>query len=258
MKEIYKRFKKFYKKKGIYHIFSLVIPNIMNSFKFSYDKCHYFYWFFYSRLFNKPLIHVIGDSHVRTFRRFRLFVLHHLGSPTAYNLKNDKSTTNSKKKLFVIINKFNRKKDIALLVFGEVDCRVHIYYQYKKNDEKIKITELINRTISNYGWVLEQLKKMDVNFFVFCIPPTRQKQRAYCPKKLNAPAETRRKIFEVFNKKLKKFCIKNNYKYIDIYSKITDKNGFMSENYAADDVHLNGKIDKFLYEVLDKKFKISL
>jgi len=57
---------------------------------------------------------------------------------------------------------------------------------------------------------------------------------------------------------LKKFCTKNGYKYLEIYSKITDKNGFMSENYAADDVHLNGKIDKFLYEVLDKKFKISL
>ncbi len=258
MKESDERLKKLYKKRAIYYNLSLIIPNFFNLFKFSYDRYHYFFWFLYSRLFNKKLIHSIGDSHVRSFRRFRLFVLHHLGSPTAYKLKYDDSSTKSKEKLFKILRRFNKKKDAALLVFGEVDCRVHIYYQFKKNNERFTISELINKTISNYGYILEQLNKMGIDFFVFGIPPTRQKQRRYCSRKFTPKAEMRRRIFKEFNERLKKFCKDNDYKFIDIYPKVIGKNGFMSIKYSADDVHLNGKIDKFVYEQLDKNYKINL
>ncbi|HDK25969.1 MAG TPA: SGNH/GDSL hydrolase family protein [Candidatus Atribacteria bacterium] len=178
-------------------------------------------------------------------------------SYTAYNLKKDKSTTNSNKKLFTIIDKIKRKKDIVMLVFGEIDCRIHIYYQYKKNNEKFTITELIDRTISNYGEVLEQLDIMDITFCVYGIPPAAKVGNVY-DYPFYASPEMRSKINKEFNKRLKKFCKEKGYKYMDIYSKVVDKNGFILEEYAADTVHLNNKVQKFVKEWLNNEFGINM
>jgi hypothetical protein len=168
----------------------------------------------------------------------------------------DNSTTNSNKKLFTIIDKIKRKKDIVMLVFGEIDCRIHIYYQYKKNNEKFTITELIDRTISNYGVVLEQLDIRDITFCVYGIPPASKQENVFDYPFYAAP-EIRSKINKEFNERLKKFCKENGYKYMDIYSKVVDKNGFILEEYAADTTHLNSKIKKFVEEWLNNEFGIN-
>jgi hypothetical protein len=124
----------------------------------------------YAQLFNKPLIHVIGDSHVVPFRGSMPFLAHHLGAATAYNLNRQNSTTSSNEKLFRVINRLG-EKDIVMLSFGEIDCRIHIYYQYKKSNGKYSINELIDRTVSNYGEVMAELKQCGVNFCVYCVSP---------------------------------------------------------------------------------------
>jgi hypothetical protein len=124
----------------------------------------------YARTLNKPLIHVVGDSHVVPFRGSMPFLAHHLGAATAYNLNKKNSTTRSYEKLFQVIEKV-AKRDIVMLCFGEIDCRIHIYYQHKKSSGKYLIGELIERTISNYGEVMAQLKERGVNFCVYCVSP---------------------------------------------------------------------------------------
>ncbi|MBN2187351.1 MAG: hypothetical protein JW732_07905 [Dehalococcoidia bacterium] len=133
-----------------------------------------FYLIVYSLAFNKPLIHVIGDSHVLAFRRIRPFSVHHIGPATAHNLKRLKSTTNSNEKLFTIIDKISKDdkaSNMVILVFGEIDCRIHIYQQFKENDEMYTISELIDMTISNYGEVIEQIRKLGMNPCVYSVPP---------------------------------------------------------------------------------------
>lgn len=223
-----------------------------------YKKCSSLYRFLFSRLFNKPLIHVIGDSHISAFTWSKSFVIHPIGPATAYNLKMNKSTTNSNKKLFAVIDKIKRKKDIVMLVFGEIDCRIHIYYQYKKNNEKFALTELIDETISNYGDALEQLKLMGITFFVYGTPPAAKQGNIYDYPFYAAP-EMRIKINREFNERLKKFCKENDYKYMDIYSKVVDKKGFILEEYATDDgVHLNRKVKKFVINWLNKEFGVDI
>lgn len=211
-----------------------------------YNKWLFYYRSFHLSLFNnKPLIHVIGDSHTKIFRRSELFVVYHVGPATAHNLNKNNSITNSNKTLFTIIDKINKKRDIVMLVFGEIDCRIHIYNQYKKNNGKFTLTELIDRTIENYGSVLKQLDLMEICFFLYGIPPATTQGNVY-GYPFYATPEIHGKIYREFNERLKKFCTKNSYNYMDIYSIVSDENGFVLEEYVADAVHLNSKVVKFV------------
>jgi hypothetical protein len=193
----------------------------------------------YARAFNKPLIHVVGDSHVVPFRGSMPFLTHHLGAATAYNLNKKNSTTKSNEQLFKVINKLG-KKDIVMLSFGEIDCRIHIYYQYKKSNEKYSIGELIDRTISNYGEVMAQLRGRQVNFCVYCVSPATKVGNEY-KYPFYGTLEIRSQINRTFNEKLRAFCQKNGYKFIDIYDAVTDKDGLMLKEFSGDDIHLNKK-----------------
>jgi len=210
----------------------------------------------YSRACNKPLIHMIGDSHVKMFRRNRLFIVHHLGAATAHNLGNPKSTTNSNRKLFNIIAGIGRK-DIVVLAFGEIDCRLHIYYQYKKNKERRALTELIDDTISNYGRVLEKLREAGVNLLIYGVPPaTKVRDEHRYP--FYAPPEIHSRINRMFNEKLREFCEENGYEYIDVHSRFSDESGFMLREYAADEIHLNGKAVDFVKGELSERLGIYI
>jgi hypothetical protein len=193
----------------------------------------------YARTLNKPLIHVVGDSHVVPFRGSMPFLAHHLGAATAYNLNKKNSTTRSYEKLFQVIEKV-AKRDIVMLCFGEIDCRIHIYYQHKKSSGKYLIGELIERTISNYGEVMAQLKERGVNFCVYCVSPATMVGNEYKYPFYGSP-EIRSQIDMTFNERLRIFCERNGYKFIDIYDKVTDKDGLMLKEYASDDIHLNRK-----------------
>lgn len=204
----------------------------------------------YARALGKPLIHVIGDSHVTPFRGSIPFLAHHLGAATAYNLANKNSTTKSNEKLFQIVGKLGRK-DMVMLLFGEIDCRIHIYYQHKKSDGKHSIDDLIDRTIYNYGEIMAQLKQRSVNFFIHCVSPATEVGNEYKYPFYGTP-EVRSRINRAFNEKLRAFCAENGYRFIDIYDKVADENGLMLKEYAGDDIHLNRKAVKLARAELRK------
>jgi hypothetical protein len=99
------------------------------------------------------LIYVIGDNHTSFFKFQKGFVVYHIGPATAYILSKN-SSTNFNKKLYQILQNINKNKDILILVFGEIDFRIHIYYQYMKQERKKSINDLIIDTIVSYGNVL--------------------------------------------------------------------------------------------------------
>lgn len=108
-------------------------------------------------------IFVIGDSHIEVFKDLYSIVRCGLGPATTFNLVKVDSTTQSNKKLYAALGRMNRK-DIAILVLGEIDCRIHIYYHHI--EQKKSISDLINGTIRRYGRVKE-IKELHVDFTVF-------------------------------------------------------------------------------------------
>jgi hypothetical protein len=220
--------------------FPALIDVIIRDF-FLTEKCYKYI----SRLFNKPLIHVIGDSHTRIFKGGKFVILHPIGPATAFNLGSKKSTNMSNYKLQGIINSLN-SNDKIIMVLGEIDCRIHIYYQYKKAGD-ISINELIDNTISNYEMALNQIHGFEL--YVCSTPPEGSEDNIY-KYAYYADRQLRRDILLLFNDKLKEMCNRNGYKYIDIFYPFCDNKGYLLEKYAEDSIHLNLKAKRELRKIL--------
>jgi hypothetical protein len=210
---------------------------------------------FLSKLYSRPLIHIIGDSHIWVFKKFDLFILHPIGPATAYNLCSQSSKTNSNDKLFKILRKINKKRDTVVLVFGEIDSRIHIYNQYMKQGRLIPIPQLIDKTIQNYGKILESIEKECFSFFVYGIPPASREDNNIYHYPFFADRETRIFISRIFNEKLKDFCAKKGYRYLDIQSRFADASGLISKDFDFDSIHLNEKAGSIMAKEI--RLKVS-
>lgn len=103
----------------------------------------------------EPIIHVIGDSHSLLFQH-DLFIIHHIGPATAFKLSSNISTTDSKKKSWHILQSLSKNnRNIVLLVFGEIDCRIHIYNASIKQNIPLEVA--VQNTISAYSIFLKEL-----------------------------------------------------------------------------------------------------
>ncbi len=222
-----------------------------------------------SAISGRPLYHVIGDSHSWAFKRHRSFIVHNIGPATAYNLASPGSTVRSYEKLFRIIDRMNTKRDAVIMVFGEIDCRVHIFNQYMKNNGKVPVAALIDRTIENYNKILKALNGRGVNFYVYGVLPATQHVFRYPPyatlrmretlfREFNerypylAPPGVRAEIHRLYNERLRELCRENRYKFIDIYPCVADSSGFVREEFIADEIHVNGKVMPFIKESIEK------
>jgi len=210
----------------------------------------------YARVSGKPLIHVIGDSHVGAFKGKRGFVVYHIGAATAHNLVKENSLSDSNRKLFKIVNTIN-KRDIVLLSFGEIDCRIHIYYQHEKNNGNRAIRDLIEDTVANYGKVLRTLHDTGLNVIVYGVPPVAGVRNEY-RYEFYAPPEVHAVINSMFNESLKGFCRQHGYPYIDVHSRFSNGGGYMLDEYARDEIHLNGGVVDFVKREIKEQAGISI
>ncbi|MCP3683594.1 MAG: SGNH/GDSL hydrolase family protein [bacterium] len=239
--------------KGIRHAFLYVIRRVVERFcGFVYDR----YKIGRSKIRNKPLVHVVGDSHVEAFRWNRSFIAHQIGPATAHNLKKKESSTNSNKNLFRIIDKI-AKKDLVMLVFGEIDCRIHVFKRYKDTNMSCSINDILDLTIANYGEVLQRIREMNRVVCVYSVPPVTTVGNQYKYPFYGTP-EVRREITRLFNEKLANYCEQTEYVYINVYSSVSDGSGMMLPEYAADDIHLNSKVVSIAKVEIEKKLGISL
>jgi hypothetical protein len=207
-----------------------------------------------AKSFNRAIIHVIGDSHAKPFVFRSPFLVHHISQATAYNLDKDDSFSQSKGYLNSFLPEVNKDRDVLLLVFGEIDARVHIYSQYRKNNGKISIERIIEATAGKYGETIRRLKDDGFAVCVHGIPPAARENFVSSLPFLGTPKQ-RSGISSMFNKKLGEFCRQNSIPYIDVQSVSADENGFMKKQYVAGGVHLNGKIVPFVKEGIIQAFK---
>ena len=150
------------------------------------------------------------------------------------------------------LGKINKKRDVVVLVFGEIDCRMHINKQFLKHGETTSIPELINETISKYSEAIKQVNDAGYSIFVHGIVPAATQENIYNNPHY-ADRKTRLIINREFNKQLKSFCIKNGYRYLDIQSKFADESGFISKYFSTDGLHLNLKAILIIEKMLDRE-----
>jgi len=219
---------------------------------------HSTYWLIWARITGKPLVHFIGDSHTTSFNFQPRFIVHHIGQATMHNLNNENSSSGSKKLFWLVVSGINKQRDKVCLVFGEIDCRIHFYYQYMKSKEKgATLESLMDKTISNYSQVLAQLKGMGIDFCVYGVPPAASQENIHGYPFYGLPQE-RSEITRKFNSMLRQFCEAQHYSFIDIFSHAADENGFMPKSLARDEVHLNCEIASFVKGELNRMFHLDL
>jgi hypothetical protein len=206
-----------------------------------------------AKRYNTAIIHVIGDSHLRPYLFKTPFLLHHISQATAHNLNKDNSFSQSKKYLNSFLPAVNKQRDVLLLVFGEIDARVHIYLQYEKNNRQISISKLIATTVQRYGETITRLKDDGFAVSVQGLPPAARKDFESNLPFLGSP-EQRSDISREFNNRLGEFCLRRGVPFIDIQSIAADEKGFIKKEYAADEVHVNSKVVPFVMNIIVKAF----
>lgn len=78
-----------------------------------------------------------------------------------------------------MISKIDKEHDAVMLVFGEIDCRIHIFYQHKKSNGSLSLSELIDRTVSSYGSVLGEVRALGIQLHVYGVPPAAKQENVY-------------------------------------------------------------------------------
>ena len=204
-----------------------------------------------SRLTRKPAIYVIGDSHVGLFLRQRPFVVHWLGPVTAHNLKQEQSTLKANARLMRIIDKIVREGDTIIMVFGEIDCRIHIYHQYLEHCSEVPMRDFIAATVANYAVVLDQLAARGIEFYVYSVMPAAREGNIYGVPNY-PPPEARCAINRGFNESLRSMCEDHGYRFIDVYSRIVDREGFIRDEFTQDGVHASPEVIRFVRDELER------
>lgn len=192
------------------------------------------------RLTRSPVVHVIGDSHTQVFRGVHPFRVTWLGAATAYNLDKSGSTTGSKEKLAAALRHVHRRRDVVLLVLGEVDSRIHIFNQYVKRERMQSMEELIDATIARYGLVVLRLKSAGYRIVIHGVPATPYQDNIYGVANY-ADEETRAVIVGAFNTRLSAWCATNGIEYLDVYSVVSDERGFILRELTTDGTHLDAR-----------------
>jgi hypothetical protein len=215
-----------------------------------YMKAVYLRSLLRSRVDPRPVVHVMGDSHVGIFLKKKPFVAHWFGPATAYRLKSPTSTTGSNRRLLRVLRHVVREKDKVLLVFGEIDCRVHIYNQHVRSGGALSLQDVVDDTVSSYGVVLDRMDRMGTDFYVASVPPAAEEGNIFGVPNY-PPIAVRSIINRVFNERLSDYCADHGYRFVDVYSRVVDSEGFIRSEFSCDDgTHLKPEAIRFFREGL--------
>ncbi|CAN5195451.1 hypothetical protein BH09PAT1_BH09PAT1_3930 [soil metagenome] len=204
------------------------------------------------KVLNKPLIITFGDSHSLNLQEEH-FVIHHVGPATAYNLVAEHSTTKSNQKIKKVLGTLvPQGKHFFLFIFGEIDCRIHIYSISKSKSRSLE--DVVSGTIDRYGKFLCDVKKKfpKSKILVMNVLPPGEEGNIYGVRHYPT-REIHMKIVNVFNKDLDAFCKQKGMIYIDVFSHLIESDGTRKRGYFFDNTHFNNKIIPFILSEIRSK-----
>jgi hypothetical protein len=199
------------------------------------------------------MIHIFGDSHGNfNFKNIKYNNIknNYKNSITMYRIGRDKLNYSS----YGIMN-----NDIIIHQFGEIDCRCHIGKQLLLGHE---LNEIINKLISNYIIsIKDNLEKFNnLKIIICCIPPPMKKEyyeSIHGPITHEFPFvgtnEERSKYTTLMNNEIQKYCILNNFYFLNYFDDYADINGNIKIELSDNVCHIykNEIILQKLYNIID-------
>lgn len=186
----------------------------------------------------KNNLHLIGDSHTLMYKELEPQIsTYHFGACTAYSLMNPDSFTRSWHTFQNFLRGHSPDTDTIMLLFGEIDCRVLIYYKHMK--VPIELSEMIDIVIFRYFGFVDYLRSLLYNVIIHGIPPAVRQSNEY-QMEFYGNNSIRSYISEQFNSKLKKESSKRRIGFFDIYPAVVDGEGMTSASICLLDlVHID-------------------
>jgi len=188
--------------------------------------------------------HLIGDSHVLMHLNLEndFFKTHHFGACTAYGLLTPKSKTKSLTTMLnftnKILNRPNNEEKIIFL-FGEIDCRVLIYFMHIEYN--LSILHATSVCTSRYFGAIEFVYNMGIQVGVHGILPAVLQGNDYKVKHYGDP-NTRGSINYTFSKQMEDKCGRFGFPFFDcyqFYELYDDRKAIKPEYLLPDKVHLD-------------------
>jgi hypothetical protein len=192
-------------------------------------------------------IHVLGDSHTNVFRDFVVPKYPEFKVASwafcAHNLYRKGEIAD-----YICCNV--KPNDQILWAFGEIDCRIHLFKQWKKQD--VSLGKLIDETVENY--LKSCWSVTDNEFAIYNVVP------AGCWAKETslpdyAPLPIRILCHTELHAKIELMCQTESVPVIDVWPAVLGDDGCAKREYRTDEVHLNEKIVPFLMEQIKDKLK---
>lgn len=181
--------------------------------------------------------YVIGDEQVNIFNNEKNCKVFNLGLMTAFSLGNQESRLDNKNKVLDIVKQCDKDKKI-ILSFGELDCRMNIYYQYIRDNKENDLNYFLLFTIERYLDFVMQLKEMGYKVIILGIPPASED---IIDLEVYPDLETRVYIHSVFNTILNHKSIKGDIDYIEIW-KVNKKTNSLDQKYSDNGIYYNKDI----------------
>lgn len=198
-----------------------------------------------ARVLGIPMVHVIGDSHTHVLKDEWPFVPHHLGAATAYNLVSSTSSTESLDGLQRALRRVNARRDVVLLVFGEIDCRIHLHHQYVLSEGSEPVAEIIDRTVERYGRAIRMVRDAGYRVYVQGVVGAAHQTEATSaywriPGVSRCASISMRGALVVdFNERLKSWCANERIGFLDLSPAVSDARGILSWSMTEDGTHLD-------------------
>lgn len=183
------------------------------------------------------MIYIFGDSHAN-FNMKNLSKEHinlHHNSITMHRVGRDNQIINFNSNM-------NGENNIFIFFYGEVDCRCHIYKQLELGRELNDIIELL--VDSYFKTICNNIVTYDKIIIGSITPPVNKEWH----KSIHGPithefpildTDNNRVLYtKLMNKKIEEYCLKYNYKYLDIYNNYSDTNGLLLVNKSDNNCHI--------------------
>lgn len=196
------------------------------------------------------MIDVIGDSHVCMFQPAEAVAICHVGPATAYGLVNDKSTTGARIAVFQRLETNPLKsEDKLVLVFGEIDCRIHIYRQTVLKSSTFR--DEVNLALGRYLKFIEDVShRSPAKLVILGVPPAGSQNNHY-GYDYYGEWDERSAISRMWNDALESHV---GNRYLDCYGRFSDWDGRTKADYNnADGIHLNLKAGEELLADIRKR-----
>jgi hypothetical protein len=169
-----------------------------------------------------------------------LFQAYHCGACMAYGLMTPDSETRSFQTLQTYIGMWRPATDKLIFLFGEIDCRILVYYKSRKSN--MPINDVIDMVAYRYLAAVLYWKGMGFNVAVHGVIPACRQGNDYGVE-FYGPQDDRCLINAKFDDAMNMACIQTGIPYFSVFNhpelRDRDDEGMLQEYLLPDLVHVD-------------------